>query len=228
MYRLELHCHNSEVSVCSTCPAETLIRRYRDAGYSGVVSTNHINRGTYGRMEELSWPEKVAHFMRGWEALKDAAGDDFDVLLACEINLTPVDWPAYIPNDYLIFGVTEDWLLKTGDMRDMTMERLSASAREAGFLAVHAHPFRCNTVMMHPDLFDGYEVYNGNPRHNSHNALAEDWARMNGKIMTAGSDFHKPDDPCCGGIETEARIRENETLLRVLRSGQYTLIRDDT
>ena len=31
MYRLELHCHNSEVSVCSNCPAETLIRRYREA-----------------------------------------------------------------------------------------------------------------------------------------------------------------------------------------------------
>ena len=24
MYRLELHCHNSEVSTCSKCPAETL------------------------------------------------------------------------------------------------------------------------------------------------------------------------------------------------------------
>ncbi len=224
MYRLELHCHNSEVSACSKCPAEELIRRYRDAGYSGVVSTNHINRGTYSQREEWTWAEKAAHFIRGWEALRAAAGDDFDVLLACEINLTPVGWPAYIPNDYLIYGITEDWLIKTGDMRDMTMERLSACAREAGFLVVHAHPFRCNTVMMRPDLFDGYEIYNGNPRHNSHNALAEDWARMNGKIMTSGSDFHQPDDPCCGGIETQFRIRDNETLLRTLREGQYGLI----
>ena len=107
------------------------------------------------------------------------------------------------------------------------MEELSASAREAGFLVVHAHPFRCNTVMMRPDLFDGYEVYNGNPRHDSHNALAEDWARMNGKIMTSGSDFHLPDDPCRGGIETDFRIRDNETLLRVLRGGQYRVLREN-
>ena len=227
MYRLELHCHSSEVSACSHCPAEKLIQRYRAADYDGVVSTNHINRGTFHAMEEKTWQEKIDHFMRGFDALRAAAPQDFDVLLGCEINLTPVGWPAYIPNDYLIYGVTEEWLRAAGDMRDMTMDQLSQSARGAGFLVVHAHPFRCGTVMMNPSLFDGYEVYNGNPRHNSHNALAEDWAQMNGKIMTAGSDFHEPDDPPCGGILTQERIRDNETLLRVLRGGNYRLFRDE-
>ncbi len=227
MYKLELHCHTSEVSACSQCPAETLIRRYREAGYHGVVSTNHINRGTYQKMEERPWEEKIDYFMHGFHLLKEAAGSDFDVLLACEINLTPVGWPAYIPNDYLIYGVTEDWLRSTGDMRVMTLDRLSACAREAGFLIIHAHPFRVGTVMMNPDLLDGYEIYNGNPRHNSHNDLAEVWAKMNGKIMTAGTDFHQPDDPCWGGIETDIRIRDNATLLSTLRGGQYRFLRHD-
>ena len=226
MYRLELHCHNREVSACSTCPAETLIKQYRAAGYQGVVSTNHINRGTFQHMEDASWEEKTAHFLRGWEALRAAAGDDFDVLLACEINLTPEGWPAYIPNDYLIYGVTPDWLYQTGDMRRMTMAELSASAREAGFLVVHAHPFRQGTVMMNPDLYDGYEVYNGNPRHQSNNDLANAWAELRGKIKTSGSDFHHAEDPACGGILTEERIRDNAALLRVLRSGKYELIRE--
>ncbi|MBR3107160.1 MAG: PHP domain-containing protein [Clostridia bacterium] len=223
MYKLELHCHSSEVSACSHCPAETLIRRYREAGYHGIVSTNHINRATFRDMEERSWEEKTDHFMLGYHLLRDAAGSDFDVLLACEINLTPTGWPAYIPNDYLVYGVTEDWLRHAGDMRDMSLETLSACVREAGFLIVHAHPFRAGTVMMNPDLLDGFEIYNGNARHNSHNDLARVWAKMNGKIMTSGSDFHQPDDPCCGGIETETRIRDNETLLAVLRGGQYEL-----
>lgn len=228
MYRLELHCHNSEVSACSTCPAEQLIATYRAAGYSGIVSTNHVNLGTYREKEEWPWKEKVAHFMRGFEALRAAAGKDFDVLLGCEINLTPKGWPAYIPNDYLIYGMTEDWLRDAGDVREMTMKDLGACAREAGLLVVHAHPFRCGTVMMQPDLFDGYEVFNGNPRHHSHNALAEEWARMNGKIMTSGSDFHQPADPANGGIATKERIQDNETLLRVLRSGDYQLLRDES
>lgn len=227
MYKLELHCHSSEVSACSHCPADTLIKRYRDAGYHGIVSTNHINRGTYQGMEALSWEEKVDHFMRGFHLLREAAPQDFDVLLGCEINLTPQGWPAYIPNDYLIYGVTEDWLRKTGDMRDMRLESLSAAVREAGFLIIHAHPFRAGTVMREPGLLDGFEIYNGNLRHNSHNDLAEAWAKMNGKIMTSGSDFHQPEDPCCGGIETETRIRSNEALLATLRGGQYGFLRDN-
>ena len=225
LYRLELHCHNSEVSACSNCDAQTLISRYKAAGYQGIVSTNHINGGTYQRMEEASWEEKIAYFLRGYEALKNAAGEDFDVLLACEINLTPKGWPAYIPNDYLVYGVTPEWLLQTGDTRRMTVPELSAAVHGAGMLLVHAHPFRHGTVMQNPEFFDGYEVYNGNPRHDSHNDLADAWAGMKGKIKTSGADFHQPEDPCCGGILTETRVRDNETLLRILRSGKYELIR---
>ncbi len=63
MFKLELHCHSSEVSACSHCPAETLIRRYKEAGYHGIVSTNHINRATFQRMESFSWHEKIDHFI---------------------------------------------------------------------------------------------------------------------------------------------------------------------
>ena len=226
MYRLELHCHNQEVSVCSNCPAETLVERYRAAGYHGVVSTNHINLGTYGRMEELPWEEKAEHFLRGYEALRRAAGDDFDVLLGCEINLTPMGWPEYIPNDYLIYGVTPEWLRNLGDPRKMSLRDLSAVARDAGMLIVHAHPFRHGTVLRNPVYFDGYEVFNGNPMHDSHNDLADVWADMQHKIKTSGSDFHHPEDPPCGGILTRERIRDNVTLLRVLHSGAYQLVRE--
>ena len=237
MYRLELHCHNREVSACSNCPAEELIRIYREAGYDGVVSTNHINRGTYGNMEDQPWEKKAEHFIAGYRALKAAAGDDFDVLLGCEINLSPVEplsrelqeqgWSGYIPNDDLIYGVTEEWIRETGDTRYMTLEELSRSAREAGFLIIHAHPFRSGTVMKDPDLLDGYEVFNGNPWHQSNNDLANAWADLRGKIKTGGSDFHQLDAIPTGGIETEIRIRDNRTLLQVLRSGEYRILQPE-
>lgn len=226
MYKLELHCHNREISACSSCAAEDMIRSYRSAGYSGVVSTNHLNSGTFRNQEDWPWEQKARYFFQGIETLQRIAGEGFDVLPACEINLTPQGWPAYIPNDYLVFGITLNWLLAAGDVRKMTIEELSRRVREAGLLIIHAHPFRCGTVMVNPALLDGYEVYNGNPRHQSNNALAEAWARMNGKIMTSGSDFHQPDDPPVGGIETRERVRDNQALLRVLRSGNYTLLRE--
>lgn len=235
MYKLEMHCHSQEVSACSKCSATELIARYKAAGYAGIVSTNHINRGTYQKMEDSPWKEKAYHFIQGYEALKNAAANqDFDVLLGCEINLTPVSqlskdlinqgWNEYIPNDYLVYGMTEEWLYNAGDVRYMTMEELSQSVHEAGFLLVHAHPFRCGTIVMNPDLYDGYEVFNGNPRQQSHNELADAWAEMNHKIKTSGTDFHWPEDPPCGGIVTEKRIRDNETLLRVLLNGDYKLL----
>ena len=234
MYKLELHCHSRNVSACASCSEEDEIRIYREAGYSGIVSTNHINRYSFVDRRNVSWEEQVACFMEGYANLKAAAGDDFDVLLGCEVNLSPLGtlprdlqdagWTDYVPNDYLVYGVTEDWLLKSGDLRRLSLPDLSACVREAGFLIVHAHPFRAGTVMRDPDLFDGYEVYNGG-RAQANNDLADAWTDLRGKIKTSGSDFHHAADRPSGGILTEARIRDNETLLRTLRGGNYTLIR---
>ena len=234
MFKLEMHCHSQEVSVCSTCPANELAARYIAAGYDGIVLTNHINRGTYENKEDWSWKKKTAWFMDGFHVMQDAAGSDLDILLGCEINLTPVKplpeelqhqgWLKYYPNDYLIYGVTEEWLKDTGDMRCMTLPDLSRCVREAGMLIIHAHAFRCDTLMTNPELMDGYEVFNGNARHDSHNFLAEAAAERYRLIKTSGSDFHRPDDPINGGILTERRIRSNGELLKVLKSGGYDLL----
>ena len=76
-------------------------------------------------------------------------------------------------------------------------------------------------------LLDGVEVYNANKNHDSHDYLAELWAEKKHLIRTTGSDFHDPHDHTAAGIMTEGPIEDNETLLRVLRSGAYELIRPD-
>ena len=107
------------------------------------------------------------------------------------------------------------------------IEQLSESARKAGFLIVEAHPFRYDSVIMDDRLLDGVEVYNANKNHDSHDYLAELWAEKKHLIRTTGSDFHDPHDHTAAGIMTEEPIEDNETLLRVLRSGAYELIHPD-
>ena len=226
MYKLEMHVHSRPVSRCGHIDPEEEIAIYKAAGYQGMVSTNHINLATFQDMEELSWPEKAAYFMSGYEAQKAVGDEDFDVLLGCEINLSRPG-QDYIPNDYLVYGVTEQWLLETGDPRRFTLKQLSQAARGAGLLLVQAHPFRCGTILMEPDLLDGLEVFNGNNTHDSHNALADYWADMNGLIKTSGSDFHKADSSLNAGIRTKTRIRTNQELLQLLRSGDYELIKPE-
>ena len=222
MYKLELHSHSHGVSRCAKADPEVVIARFQEAGYQGLVSTNHINNGTYEGREDWPWEQKAEHFLSGYHALKKAAGEDFDVLLGCEINLHTSG-----PNDYLIFGVTEEWIMNLGDPRDWPLKELSERVRAAGMMIVQAHPFRYGSVIMRDELLDGVEIFNGNPSHDSHNYLSALWAEKRHLIATSGSDFHNPHDPVCGGILTKERIRDNAALLRTLRGGDYTLILEE-
>ena len=222
MYKLEMHTHSKGVSHCADITPAEEVAVLKAAGYHGMVSTNHINLWTFYQMEDATWEEKVHHFMSGYNALKEAAGDDFDVLLGCEINLSE-SREKYLSNDYLVYGVTEDWLLKTGEMLHFTLKQLSDAVREAGLLLVQAHPFRYQTLIMQNSLLDGVEAFNGNAGHDSHDYLAYIWAKKHGLLMTSGSDLHHADGNTNGGILTEERIRDNQKLLEILRSGRYEL-----
>ena len=121
MYKLEMHVHTSPTSRCASAKAEDAVAQYTQAGYYGLVLTNHINNSTYRYMEDMPWNEKVAHFVRGFEDMQRAAAGRLTVLFGCEINLTPLGAPRYIPNDYLIYGATPQWLLEAGDVRRMPL-----------------------------------------------------------------------------------------------------------
>lgn len=223
MFCLEMHCHTSPTSGCATITPEEEIALFKNAGYSGLVSTNHLNMTTFRFMPDAPWKDKVTYFMQGYNSLKQAAGDDFDVLFAGEVNLSEPGQP-YISNDYLIYGMTEEWLRGMQEINHMKIGDLHAAVREAGMLLVHAHPFRTNTHMPNENDLDGVEVFNGNPNHNSRNYMANFFAQVNGLIKTSGSDLHHGDVRPNGGILTQTRIRDNESLLRTLRSGEYMLL----
>lgn len=223
IYHFELHTHLKGTSFCASVDAQTTVRRYLAAGYEGLVSTNHINNATFGTLESAPWAEKVDFFLRGCERLEQAAGDKLDVLLGCEINLSGKSGIS-LPNDYLVYGIDKQWLLSLGDPRGMSLRALSEYVRGTDKLLIQAHPFRYGTMIMEDQLLDGFEVYNGNMNHDSHDILARTWATYLGKIQTSGSDFHDPGSRINAGIATETRIRNNQDLLAVLRSGRYQLI----
>ncbi len=217
MFRLELHCHCAPVSCCASAQPEQVIELYRQAGYQGLVSTNHINGATFQNMKDSSWEEKVDYFLSGYDRLRQAAGDDFDVLPGCEINVDN--------NDYLVFGITRAFLLQLGDPLKMHTKELSDKVRQAGLMIFQAHPFRYGMMLTHEEWLDGMEVYNAHMGHDSHNFMAELWAERMHLPGISGSDFHDPYSHIGAGIETRERIRDSEGLLKVLRSGDYQLIR---
>ena len=223
-YLFEMHTHTREISVCAVAFAEDLIESYKDSDYAGFVLTNHINPSPFkdAGLENASWDEKIDHFMKGYEAVKKAAGDRFIVLLGFELNFYNTS------NDYLVYGATEEFLRSHGDLMAMTPKQVSKLCRENGLLFIQAHPFRRGMEVVDWNILDGYEIFNGNPRHNSNNDIAEIWAKKHNKsIVVSGSDFHEIGDACAGGVYFKNPIRNNDDLLRELRSGNYRLKRTD-
>ena len=75
MYQYELHCHTAGVSKCAHASPEEGAQIYIEAGYSGVVVTNHFNKYTFEDLPEgTAWDQVIDYYLSGWQRFRDAAG----------------------------------------------------------------------------------------------------------------------------------------------------------
>ncbi len=221
MYQYDLHCHTKESSPCGNVRAAVMIKEYQQAGYNGLVVTDHAYPGCQKKHFFNRKRDFVDYFLQGYHALLQAAGEDFTILLGMEIRFEENR------NDYLVYGVTEEFLRRHGGLAlcKLGVEKFSALAKEEGLLLVQAHPFRTGLVRADARFLDGVEVNNGNQRHNSRNSDALAWAEQHHLMQTSGSDYHELEDLAQGGICTAQKITTSDDLIRILRSGDYTVIR---
>ena len=223
-YIYETHCHTSEVSRCGDLTAREVVRNYVDAGYSGLVVTDHFSR-VFQQVflkPDATWEKKIDFFMRGYQAAVKAAARisrDFTVLFGLELRLDIHD-----DTDFLIYGADEAFLRTHPDILQMSFPEMASCVHEAGLLLVQAHPFRKKMLVMDWTLLDGVEVFNGNPNHESNDPIADAWADRHHLLKLSGSDYHGEWGDKKGGICTAEPIRDNATLVDVLRNGKYELV----
>ena len=215
-FKTELHAHTSEVSPCGRVTAPEVAERFIAEGYTSLVITNHYCDYVIDNLKG-TWREKMDYYTYPYHLMKEHAGDRLNVILGCELRFVGSI------NDYLIYGITEEFLREYPDLHKMTLRSFTALARENGFLVVQAHPFRNGMTVVNPADIDGMETFNGTPSYDGRNPVADAWAKQYGLIRTSGSDFHNPDQRGYGGILTGAAIRTGEELVTVLKSGNYTL-----
>ncbi len=224
-YKTELHCHTGNVSSCAHATENEVVEKYLEYGYSTLVTTEHINPWTFPReLEGDTWEARLQYFMNGYHKLVEASRGRLNILLGAEIRFMHGN-----NSDYLVFGLTEEFLRRLGDPRYInSIEVLSRCVRSEGMMIFQAHPFRPTMMVTDPRILDGIEVANCSPWHNSHNRIAMAWAKENNLIGTSGTDFHDPEHIPLGGITTEYEIRDSETLLKTLREGTFELIVPDS
>lgn len=219
-YKYELHCHTKEVSRCASTYAAEAVRLYKEKGYDGIVITDHFSPMTFTPATVMRPHKSVDFYTKGYKEALKAAGDDFTVLLGMELR-----YYATI-NDYLVFGVTEDFLKSNGNLMAMYPKKFYNLAKKNNLIVVQAHPFRDWMVRINPKHLDGAEVFNGKATKEA-NESTENWVKETGmKIRISGSDFHRPSQLARGGIITQTPIKTNDDLVKILNSGEYELIQN--
>ena len=220
MFKTELHCHSKSVSQCAQVSNEQIIEKYTSAGYTTLVLANHFNKYTEEALGCQSYEEFLDKYCQGYKDLKKDAEGKLTVLLGMELRFNEN------VNDYLVFGITEEFLRTHEALYLMNPESFSKLAKENGLLFIQAHPFRNSMIVIRPDLLDGVEVYNGHKGHDSRNEIAEMWAEKYGLIKTSGTDFHYNHVPANAGILTEQKIEDMDALVATLKAGNYELIKE--
>lgn len=219
-YRYELHCHTGEVSRCAAAPAEKAVEIYKKHGYSGIVITDHYSPQTF--LDRHVWaPQKeIEFYLSGYRKALEAAGDGFTVLLGMELRFYGNG------NDYLVYGITPEFLEKYGNLMTYYPRRFHKIAKENGLLFLQAHPFRPYIFRTNPKYLDGCEVFNAKDAASGINEKSQAWAENNMKIRVGGADFHREaHEKNMSGIETDSPILNNDDLIKALKDGSFKIIR---
>ena len=218
--KIELHAHTSETSPCGHICAGDMVSLYKKAGYQAMVVTDHYSKWVLEQHNLLDADKNtvIDHILAGYHAASAAAGSDFSVWPGTEVNLLES------PNDYLLYGITEEFLYEAPLLYTLSLKELSALCHKHDILLFQAHPYRTYCTPADPALLDGVEVFNGNLRHESHNEKALDWQQSKHLLFSSGSDFHEIEDLARGGIDTAKEVHNLKELCALLRTGEYQVI----
>ena len=213
MFQIDTHIHTSETSFCGNISAKDVVRNHKEAGYDGIIITDHYYDHFFERLGDMDWNEKIDHYRKGFHIAKEE-GDrlGLKVFFGMELRFQENN------NDYLVYGITEEYLRQQPKLYRYTLKEFRKVTEKENFFLVQAHPYRPGLIPMPAELLDAVEGYNGNARHNSRNDLAMAYAKEHGLPVTSGSDYHELEDLGRGGMIFDQEINSIEDYIRAVRS----------
>lgn len=203
-YCYETHLHTREASKCATASGAEQVRSYYEAGYTGIIVTDHFFNGNTCVPRKLPWKQRIDLFCSGYENAK-AEGNKLgvDVFFGWE--------SGFCGTDFLIYGLDKEWLMNHEDIIDWSIEEQYEKVKADGGYVVQAHPFRevsyIPKVRLYPEYCDAVEVVNAanNLLNPVFNERAYDYALQYDLPMTSGSDVHHI-PAMNGGMEFDTRL----------------------
>ncbi|MCL2056193.1 MAG: PHP domain-containing protein [Oscillospiraceae bacterium] len=217
MILAETHLHTSVSSSCGMVSPANIPALYKKTGYGAIVVTDHY----YEKTKE-KYNKSADEWLTGYRIVRDTAKKiGIKVFLGMELRLTCA------PEDLLIYGFDENFLLRNERIYELTMPKLYELTQAYGLLIYQAHPFRAGLSRCDPSMLDGAEVHNGNPRHQNCNDKAKAFGEKHGLLQISGSDFHRYGDEGRGGIWLDDAIETEKELAQYLRTRPNLAILDN-
>ncbi len=157
-YAYETHLHTAEGSACGKSTGAEMAIACKEAGYTGIIVTDHFYHGNTRPDRSLPWRDWVEEYCKGYESAKEM-GDKIglQVFFAWETSY-------YDGTDFLCYGLDKQWLIDHPEIKDVDVPGQYKLLHEAGATVFHAHPFRksWNLPQIHlfPECVDGVEIIN--------------------------------------------------------------------
>lgn len=218
--KIDMHVHTKGVSTCSQISVEDAVDAKKADGYDGFVLTNHCQAWYYPESEHGAYVERVIDEFKRAKEHGDKKG--IRVFLGLEVSIND---PFY--SDWLLYGVTEEFLRSTPCLYKLTQRELYKLCRDNGVVLVQAHPYRGDTGFCddmkpgYPDALDGLEI----------NCTAGDfmkrdkvllWAKEHAKLVTCGMDYHGPSDRVKGGTFLPDWVNTSVDIAKYLKETSQT------
>ena len=221
LYRYETHCHSNYCSRCAHSSPEELVYAYHQAGFAGLVLTDHFIHGNTCVDPNLPWEQRMQQYYDAYlMAMAAAQPLDFDVIFGIE--------HAYGGGlEALCYGIDFEFLVSNPDIPELSIDTFAQRVHDYGGLVIQAHPYRYGgwEIQFPSDILDGIEVYNaGNAPEK--NQMAMELVTGTNLILTSGSDLHHINEPKLGtaGITLPYRIHTGKELVAALKQKDHRLI----
>lgn len=132
-----MHVHTSETSGCGKISGKEIARLYHQAGYQGIMITDHFHKEYFNGLGDRKSDQKIEQYLLGYHlAKKEGEKEGLDVVLGIEFRNVETD------NDFLIVGVTEEFLFEHYNIYELPLVEAIKTFHENGMLVIQAHPVR--------------------------------------------------------------------------------------
>jgi len=222
MIKLETHCHTLYGSHCGLADADTIVSRYLDAGYDGVVITNHFVKKHFDSYKGETDREKLDFYFSLFDEVKEKGEKKgLKVFLGSEVS-------ACTSEEYMLVGFDRSLFYDNRPLFEMNQKELFELAEKNGLFFYQSHPFRDRVkVLGDPKYMHGAEVFNGHYHHTNFNEKAVEFCEKNNLIGLSGTDFHKPEQPITAGIIVPDYVTDEKKLVECLFKRDFEIICDE-